>query len=110
MHLSGHQRYPDAMGFLKSMAVPQIFRRVMPVASFCPIMPARSEILLAALLVLYLAVELVAPIAVQIVSAALFVPLGIAVVISRRFLQTDVDVPDPFPFLASSAPRPPPVS
>ena len=110
MHLWGHQRYPDAMGFLKSLAIPQIIRRMMPVATFCPMLPARSEVLLALLLVTYLAVELVAPIAVQIISAALFVPLGIAVVVSRNFLQTDEGVPDPFPFLASLASRPPPVS
>jgi len=98
------------MGLLKSLAVPQIIRRMMPVATICPMLPARSEILFALLLATYLAVELVAPIAVQIVSAALFVPLGIAVVVSREFPQTEEDVPEHSPFLASFASRAPPVS
>jgi hypothetical protein len=84
--------------------------RLMGIATFCPILPVRSEILLALLLTVYLITEMVAPIAVQIISAALFVPFGIAVAVSRKSHQADEGVPSPSPFLASLAPRAPPVS
>jgi hypothetical protein len=84
--------------------------RMMRIATFCPILPVRSEIMLALLLSIYLFTELVAPIAFQIISAALFVPFGIAVAVSGKSHQADEDVPSPSPFRASLAPRAPPVS
>ena len=74
-------------------------------------MTLRSEILLVLLLAAYLATELVAPIAVQVVCAALFpVRLGFAVTISRSSPQSDEEGLRPFPFLEALAPRAPPVS
>jgi hypothetical protein len=87
-----------------------LLSRILRIATFCPILPVRSEILLALLFTVYLFAELVAPIAVQIISAALFVPFGIAVAVYGKSHQADEDVPSPSPFLASLAPRSPPVS
>jgi hypothetical protein len=98
------------MGLLKPLGMPQIIRRMMPIAAFCPVLPVRSEILLGLLLVVCLVVEVLAPVAVQIVSAALFVPLAIAVIVSNPSRQIDKDIPGPYPLVPSLAPRAPPVS
>jgi hypothetical protein len=87
-----------------------IVRQVMPLAPLGPMMTLRSEILIAALLAISLAAELVDPIAVQLVFAALFVPLGIAVAVARRSVPSERRIPAPSPFLPSFASRAPPVS
>ena len=65
------------MGLLNLFGMPHIIRRMMPIAVSCPILPVRSEILLGLLLVACLVVEVIAPVAVQIVAMALFVPLAV---------------------------------
>jgi hypothetical protein len=83
---------------------------MMPIATSCPILPIRSEILLAALLVVCLAAELAVPVAARIVCAAFFVPLSIVAVVSTRLHQADDAAPGLSQFLPSLAPRAPPVS
>ena len=90
--------------------MPTIIQWMMPVVPLCPMLPARSGILVALLLATYLAAEVLAPISFQIICAALSsVPLCFAVAISGVSHHFDEDAPRLFPFLAIRAPRAPPV-
>jgi hypothetical protein len=102
------------MGFLRLKEMPfvnSIVRRVMPFAPFCSMMTGRSEVLLVLLLATYLTAELVAPITVQIITAAMSaVLLAFSAAISRSPEQSDEAPSFPFPFLAAFASRAPPLS
>jgi len=99
------------MGLLKLLSLPHnIIPRMMPIATSCPILPGRSEILLGLLLGACLIVEVIAPVALQIVSAALFVPLAIAIIVCRRPREIDNEVFASSPLSTSLAARAPPVS
>jgi hypothetical protein len=98
------------MESLELTGVPLFIRRMMPIATSCPLLPVRSEILFALLLLACLTAELIAPIAVHIVSVALFVPLAVAIVVFRRFSPIERKLSGSSIFLQLLAARPPPVS
>jgi hypothetical protein len=105
-----------SMGFLILLAMPFIIRRlywlallIMPVALMCSLMTVRSEILVA-LLLAYLAIELLPLADIHAACAALFsVLFGFTVTVSRNAYQSADEAPNLFPFFASFASRPPPV-
>src|SRR5262245_10292668 len=97
------------MGFLGSVGIPAIIRRMTPVAPFFSMAAIRSEILLV-LFAAYFAAELVGTINLLAVWAALFpVRLPFSVAVSRSAYLSDEGTPCPFPFVASFASRAPPL-
>jgi hypothetical protein len=96
----------EEMPFLNSFV-----RRMMPLAPFCSMMTGRSEVLLVLMLATYLTAELVAPITVQIICAAMSAArLTFAAAVSSRLEKSDEAPFFPFPFLAAFASRAPPLS
>lgn len=88
----------------------RMVRKAMPLAPLFAMLPMRSELPFVLLLATYLATESVAPLALQIISAALLPGLAFAMAVSRIRHESNEDASCSVPFLAALTARAPPVS